>query len=163
MKSPWKMQVGTCVTLWYLFKTKQIYFFLFFTFLSKLPSTQTIKVISLIFLWAGLEKLGYKQAFYTYIYSLRSFSRRGGGTKRPPQAIHKFRPPAFLGFKRKHLTIYFESVIKETQMFRTDKALNFYKNNCGFDIRGYDLKVPYRVWKLAHGSKLEPDLVSLVK
>ena len=54
------MHVETCVTLWYLFKTKTKYFFLFFyPFLgiSVLLSNQTIKVIGLIFfLWAGLEK-----------------------------------------------------------------------------------------------------------
>ena len=47
------MNVETCVTLWYLFKTKQKYILhfleLFLTFFLTLPSTQTIKVIDLIF------------------------------------------------------------------------------------------------------------------
>ena len=98
LKSPWKMGVETCITLWYLFKTNKKYFYiclkLFFSIFSILPSTQTIKVIDPIFFqWASLEKLCYEHAFQPYTYSLRPFSRGGG--KRPlPQAIHRFRPPS---------------------------------------------------------------------
>ena len=80
-----------------------IYFFhlpVFRHFLT-LPSTQTIKVIGLIFfLWAGLEKLGYEHAFQPYTYSLRPFSR-GGGAKRPPRLYIDLDPPACLGLKWK--------------------------------------------------------------
>ena len=65
--------------------------------ISTLPSTQTIKVIDLIFFeWAGLEKLGYKHAFQPY--SLRPFSKGGRGTP-TPQAIHRFRPPSLYRVK----------------------------------------------------------------
>ena len=53
LKSPWKMDVDTCVTLWYLFKTKtkkSLHFFdLFCHFFLSLPSNQTIKVIDLFY------------------------------------------------------------------------------------------------------------------
>ena len=63
---------------------------------STLPSTQTIKVIGLIFfLRAGHEKLGYEHGFQPYTFSLRPSSR--GAPNAPPQAIHRFRPPAFIG------------------------------------------------------------------
>ena len=87
------MHVETCATLWYLSKTKKNIFFLilslFKAFFPQLPSTQTIKVIGLIFfLWAGHEKLGYEHVFQPYAYSLRPFSRGG------PQAIQRIRPPS---------------------------------------------------------------------
>ena len=81
-----------CVTLGYLFKTKKIYFSFFHFPAFFRHFFQTIRVIGLIFfLWAGLKKLGYEHAFQPYTYSLRPFSRGG------PQAIHRFRPPAFIG------------------------------------------------------------------
>ena len=67
----------------------------FWTFFSTFPSTQTKKVIDLIFFkGAGLEKLGYEHAFQPYTYSLRLFSKGGDA---PPQSIHRFRPPSLVG------------------------------------------------------------------
>ena len=60
-------------------------FFLFWHFLSTLPSTQTIKVIDLIFFsMRGLENLGYNHAFQPYTYSQRRFSKGGGAGNAPP-------------------------------------------------------------------------------
>ena len=40
--------------------------------------------------------MGYEHTFQPFTYSIRSFSKgRGRGT--PPQAIHRFRPPSFIG------------------------------------------------------------------
>ena len=53
LKSPWKMDIETCVTLSYLLIKQKNYFFRFsepfLAFFSTLPSTQTIKVIGLTF------------------------------------------------------------------------------------------------------------------
>ena len=81
----------------FVFQKNIFYIFLtiLFAFLLTLPSTQPIEVIGLIlFQWAGLEKLGYEQAFQPYTFSLWSFSRGGVGVGRPPQAMHKLRPPS---------------------------------------------------------------------
>ena len=68
------------------FKQKNI-FNIFYLFLA-LPSTQTIKVIDLIFFqWAGLENLGYEHAFNSYTYSLRPFSK-GGGPWDAPRPVY---------------------------------------------------------------------------
>ena len=94
------MRVETCVTR-YLFETKK-YFFIFFTpfyaFFSTLPSTQTMRVIALIFFfelqamknWA--MNMHFK--FKPYSFSLRPFSR-GGGAKRPPRLYIDSDPLAF--------------------------------------------------------------------
>ena len=74
LKSPWKIDVETCVTLGYFLH----FFNLFLSFFSTLPRTQTKKVIDLIFFQrVGLEKLGYEHAFQPYSYSLRPFYKGG--------------------------------------------------------------------------------------
>ena len=92
------MNVEACVTFWYLFKTK-IFFFLIFLPFFRHPSTQTIKVIGLIFF-----PVSWPWKFQPYTYSLRPFSRRGGGRQTPPQAMHRFRPPSLYRVKQKDLS-----------------------------------------------------------
>ena len=75
------MHVETCVTL---------------TLFPTFPSTQTIKVIRLIFSLSCHEKLDYEHAFQPYTSSLRSFSW-GGGTKCPPRLYLDSDPLAFKG------------------------------------------------------------------
>ena len=78
------MAVEICVTIWYLFKIKKLNIFFpfsnfFYAFFNPpLP---------------GIGELFYSHAFQPFNYSQRSFSR-GGGAKRSPQAIHRFRPPS---------------------------------------------------------------------
>ena len=71
------MDIETCVTLSYLFKTNKKYIFL--CRFSTLPSTQTIKVIGIIFFQGfGIGKMVYAQR------------------QTPPPPIHRFRPPPSL-------------------------------------------------------------------
>ena len=96
------MRVETCVTR-YLFETKK-YFFIFFTpfyaFFSTLPSTQTMRVIALIFFFELLAMKNWAMNMhFNPTYSLRLFL--GGRQTPPPPAIHRFRPPAFIGLKVK--------------------------------------------------------------
>ena len=98
-----------CHTLIFVLnKTKYFLHFFnpFLAFFSTLPSTQTIKVINLIFFQsADLEKLGFEHAFQPYIYSLRPFSK-GGGRKTPPSSLYiDSDPPAFIGLKKYYLII----------------------------------------------------------
>ena len=85
-----------CHTLIFVLNKKNMFYIfdLFLDFFSTLPSTQTIKVIDLIFfLWAGLEKLSYKHAFQPYSYSIRPFSKGGGASHAPPPGYTKIQTP----------------------------------------------------------------------
>ena len=84
-----------------IFWTK-IFFFhfsdLFFAFFSALSSTQTIKVIGLIFFSMSWHwQIGLCTCISTHTYSLRPFSR--GGTNLPRLYIDSD-PPAFIGLTR---------------------------------------------------------------
>ena len=91
LKSPWKMDVETCVSLQYLFLKKilLIFFNLFLAFFQSLPSTKTIKVIDFFFQWTGLEKLGHE---HMHFHPPRHYSRGGARNAPHPQSIHIFRP-----------------------------------------------------------------------
>ena len=115
LKSPWKMGVKTCVTLWYLFKTKKNveHFFTFFWHFFQPSLDPNWKVIDLIFFqWAGLEKLGFKHAFQPYTYSLRPFS---------PQSIHKFRPPSLYRVKSFY-HMFVKRFIKDYMLFTSSET-----------------------------------------
>ena len=76
---------------------QKIFFSLLLAIFSIFPSTQTIKVIGLIFKkWADLQKLGYAHAVQ-YI-TLRPVFRMGGGVWRQPSAIQWFRTPIVLKY-----------------------------------------------------------------
>ena len=65
---------------------------------SPLPSTQIIKVICLIFFYElALKNWALKMHFDSKPILSGLFSI--GGAKRPPQVIHRFRPPAFIRLK----------------------------------------------------------------
>ena len=103
LKSPRKIHVETCVTLWYLFKTKKCYLKNFFDpfigIFSPLPSTQIIKVICLIFFYElALKNWAMKMHFNSKPILSGLFSI-GGAKRPPPQVIHRFRPPAFIRLK----------------------------------------------------------------
>ena len=85
LKSPWKMNVETCVTLWHLIKTTKNIFNIFLAFLSTLPSTQAIKVIDQIFSMSNP-------------IPILSGLFIGGGA--PPSLNEDSDPPAFKGVKR---------------------------------------------------------------
>ena len=69
------------------------FFYLFLAFFSTLPSTQTIKVIDLIFFnELALKNWALEHAFQPYTYSLKPFFR-GRGT--PPQSIIDSDPQPF--------------------------------------------------------------------
>ena len=78
-----------CHTLIFVLNKKNI-FNIFLTFFQAIfstpPSTQTIKVIDLIFFFneLALINMGYKHAFQPYSYSLRPFLRGGGRGTPPP-------------------------------------------------------------------------------
>ena len=91
------MDIETCVTLSYLFKTKKNIFFHFsdpfLAIFSTLPSTQTIKVSGLIsFSLSWPWQIGQRTCISTLYLFSKAFSRGGGSAKK---AIHRF--PDFIG------------------------------------------------------------------
>ena len=81
------MDIETCVTLSYLFKTKKNIFFHFsdpfLAIFSTLPSTQTIKVSGLIsFSLSWPWQIGQRTCISTLYLFSKAFSRGGGAPKR---------------------------------------------------------------------------------
>ena len=92
LKSPWIIHVKTCVTLWYLFRTKNNFFFRFFPFSHIFSPCLAPKLINcyrsnFFFFEMTMKKLGNEHAYQPYTYSLKSVSRGGVGT------IDRFKHP----------------------------------------------------------------------
>ena len=110
-------------------KKYNIFFTFFKAFFSTLPSTQTIKVIDLIFFFNELAlknwPINMHFKFQPYNYSLRPFSK-GGGVGRPPQAIHRFRPPSLyrVEFKNLRLIHFVQSSLKSHSLWVTMNPLD---------------------------------------
>ena len=98
LKSPWKMDVETCVTLWYLIKTTKNIFDLFLAFLSNLSSTQAIKVIDLIFSMSNP-------------IPILSGLFIGGGA--PPSLNEDSDPPDVIGFRDPEFPSFFKMFLRE--------------------------------------------------
>ena len=125
LKSPWKMDVETCVSLQYLFLKKilLIFFNLFLAFFQSLPSTKTIKVIDLFFQWTGLEKLGHE---HMHFHPPRHYSR-GGARDAPPRSPYIYSDPSvFIGLSIAEISIPTCSGSHWTPLPRRSKSTQIY-------------------------------------
>ena len=92
LKSTWKVHVETCVTLWYFFKTKKNFHFftLFRHFFQPYSSTQTIKVIGLIFFYElALKNLAMYMHFNPIAILQGLFLEGRRAPNAPPPAIRE--------------------------------------------------------------------------
>jgi len=87
LKSPWKMDIETCVPYSYLLKTKKNIFSFFWPFFSRFfqPSqAPKLFLLSVKFFFNDLTLANWAMQ-YAHAYSLRPFHRGGGrGAKNPP-------------------------------------------------------------------------------